>query len=159
MTVAVSRILVPVDFSPHADVAFRYATTLAGRLEAPVELLHVVDSRTDSATAEDRLGRYRDLAAAAGVRTATTVRAGQPANTIVEYAATGGIALIVMGTHGRRGLPHQSMGSVAEHVIRHATCPVITLRDFPTGDTTHLAPKAHPAALGYALGHFGTSRE
>jgi nucleotide-binding universal stress UspA family protein len=179
MNLAVSRILVPVDFSPHSELALRYAAALASRLEASVELLHVMDDRIGSpvwtsevpvpdlsdlrknviADAEDQLERYRAVAELARVRTATTVRTGQPSKTIIEHARTGGIGLIVMGTHGRSGLAHLFMGSVAEHVVRHAPCPVVTMRDFATGDKTELTRMAQPATLGFALGHFGTSRE
>jgi universal stress protein A len=179
MNPAVSRILVPVDFSPHSDLALRYAAPFARRLEAAVELLHVVDDRMGNpvwtsefpifdlsdflknliAEAEAQLERYRGMAELARVRTAITVRTGQPAKTIIEHARTGGVALIVMGTHGRSGLAHLFMGSVAEHVVRHAPCPVVTMRDFATGDKTELTRMAQPATLGFALGHFGTSRE
>ena len=53
---------------------------------------------------------------------------GRPAHAIVEHAKDGGFDLIVMGTHGRTGLPHVVMGSVAERVVRRAPCPVLTMR-------------------------------
>ena len=59
-----------------------------------------------------------------------TVRAiiGTPAGSIVEYAGGNDIDLIVMGTHGRGGMSHLFMGSVAERVVRMAHCPVLTVR-------------------------------
>jgi nucleotide-binding universal stress UspA family protein len=54
---------------------------------------------------------------------------GTPARTIVEHAKASGIDLIVMGTHGRGGVEHLLMGSVAERVVRSAVCPVLTVRD------------------------------
>ena len=54
---------------------------------------------------------------------------GKPAQAIVDYAADNGFDLIVMGTHGRAGIAHLLMGSVAERVVRHATCPVMTIHE------------------------------
>ena len=59
----------------------------------------------------------------------TAVIKGQPAQTIVEHATTGGFDLIVMGTHGRTGLSHAFMGSIAERVVQKAPCAVLTVRD------------------------------
>jgi universal stress protein A len=58
----------------------------------------------------------------------TTQLQGIPAQEIITLAETGGFDLIVMGTHGRTGVPHMLIGSVTERVIRHAPCPVLTLR-------------------------------
>ena len=56
---------------------------------------------------------------------------GTPAGSIVEYAGGHDIDLIVMGTHGRGGMSHLLMGSVAERVVRTAPCPVLTVREAP----------------------------
>jgi nucleotide-binding universal stress UspA family protein len=61
----------------------------------------------------------------------TEIMTGRSATTIVEYAADQHVDLIVMGTHGRTGLAHLFMGSVAEHVVRKAPCPVLTVRQAP----------------------------
>jgi nucleotide-binding universal stress UspA family protein len=187
MSFAISRILVPVDFSAHSEAALRYATALASRLEASVQLLHVVDDPMATgpwssevpipdltellknliANAERRLEQYRTAIRQPRVPMTTWVRTGHSAQTITEYAKAGGIDLIVMGTHGRSGLAHLVMGSVAESVVRHAPCPVLTLRETATSDKTEAALTAPPAAvgsalgstLGSALGHLGTSRE
>jgi len=183
MNFAISRILVPVDFSPHSELALRYATTLASRLGASVQLLHVVDDPMATgpwssevaipdlsellknliADAERRLEQSRAAVGHLRVPMATTVRTGYSAQTITEHATAGGIDLIVMGTHGRSGLAHLFMGSVAESVVRHAPCPVLTLRNTATGDKTESSLAVEPAALGSvlgtALGHLGTSRE
>ena len=53
---------------------------------------------------------------------------GDPATTIVEHAAQGGYDLLVLGTHGRTGIAHAALGSVAEKVVRSAPCPVLTVR-------------------------------
>jgi len=179
MNFAISRILVPVDFSPHSDLAFRYATALASRLEASVELLHVVEDpiATGAWNSEipipylpeiqdnlieagrRRLERYRAFADGPPLRMTTTVRLGLPSDTILEHGRVHGVDLIVMGTHGRSGLAHVFMGSVAERVVRHAACPVLTLHGAAARNTIESTYAAEPAALASALGHLGTSRE
>ena len=146
-----SRILVPTDFSTPSEAALAHARILARTFGASIRLLHVVedqlvtgpfgaelyvphtagtltkmidDSRTrleQSLTDDDRL-RFH----ATG-----EVIVGTGARTIVEYAADNGFDLIVMGTHGRSGVAHLVMGSVAEHVVRSAMCPVLTVRQGP----------------------------
>lgn len=179
MNFAISRILVPVDFSPHSELALRYATALASRLGASLDILHVVkepitprargseipipdlsELRTKLiAEAESQLEQYQAITEGSHVRTVTTVRMGQPAHTITAYAEAGAIYLIVMGTHGRSGLAHLLMGSVAERVVRQAACPVLTLREATMRDKAVLTFTTESGALRSALGHFGTSRE
>jgi nucleotide-binding universal stress UspA family protein len=174
MKFAITRILVPVDFSPHSELALRYATMLAGRLDALLEILHVVEeplattepladlpALRDSliADAERQLDQYRPITDGSHVRTMTTIRVGQPAQTITAYARAAGIDLIVMGTHGRTGLTHLLVGSVAEHVMRHAPCPVLTLREPGAHEAIESVPAMEHAGLGSVLGRHGTSRE
>jgi universal stress protein A len=148
MTDTITNILVPVDFSAHAEHAFCYATTLAHRLGARIGLLHVVENPFVTgawgaetyvpnaaelldnliAGAERQLVRLKDAAAALGIPADTAVITGRPAQGIVEHAKDGGFDLIVMGTHGRTGLAHVVIGSVAERVVRKAPCPVLTVR-------------------------------
>jgi nucleotide-binding universal stress UspA family protein len=143
----ITRILVPTDFSPHAERAFGYATTLAQRFGATLGLLHVVEDPFVSgawsaevyvpnvvellneliANAEQRLAALEHSASALGLTAETAVITGRPAHDIAEYAKEGGFNLIVMGTHGRTGLSHVVMGSVAERVVRSAPCPVLTV--------------------------------
>ena len=149
MTESIARILVPVDFGPHSDRAVRYATYLAGKLGASVELVHVVDNPVASGAwtaevyvpnlpqllesligeANKRLTAMKSLVAGHGIQAEAIVLTGQPAHTIVDHALARGFDLIVMGTHGRTGLSHVFVGSVAERVVRKAPCPVMTLRD------------------------------
>jgi nucleotide-binding universal stress UspA family protein len=144
----ITKILVPVDFSPHAERAVHYATTLAHRLGARLELLHVVEDpfvagawtsdvflpydddllRNLTDGAERELAARKESARALGVTADTAVITGRPMYSILEYAREGGFDLIVMGTHGRTGLSHVFMGSVAERVVRQAPCPVLTMR-------------------------------
>ena len=149
MTETITRILVPVDFSPHADRAFRYAATLAHRLGAKLALLHVVEDPflTGAWTSEvyvpnvpellenligaakRQLATLQESAAAMGLTAEITVTTGgRPSQTIVDHAKDGGFDLIVMGTHGRTGLSHVVMGSIAERVLRKAPCPVLTVK-------------------------------
>ena len=160
----IHNILVPVDFSPHADRAVGYATRLAGQTGASIELLHVVEDpylasvwspdlylpdpvelcAELAAGAHDRLAIIAAAVRAQGVTARASVRQGIAALTIAERAAAGRFDLIVMGTHGRTGLPHILLGSVAEHLLRHAPCPVLTVKvtpvDQPTG--VSVAPAA-----------------
>jgi nucleotide-binding universal stress UspA family protein len=64
---------------------------------------------------------------------------GMPAAAIVDYAAATGTSLIMMGTHGRTGLAHLLMGSVAEHVVRTASCPVLTVRQVMAAEEAAVA--------------------
>lgn len=146
MTESITRILVPVDFSANSDRALHYAATLAGQVGASVELLHVVEDFTYGVLSEvyvpnmpdmmqetinsavERLASLKASVFPHGSDVETVAYGGRPAPTIVEYAKAGGFDLIVMGTHGRTGLPHLFMGSVAEQVLRAASCPVLTVR-------------------------------
>ena len=143
-----SQILVPTDFSPPSDAALEYARILAAKFGASLHLLHVVDDPTAESdfvadgfapTTEDirdalltqaraRLAHVMNVADRVHFHGTADAVVGMPAPTIVDYAAATGSSLIVMGTHGRTGLAHLLMGSVAEHVVRTAPCPVLTVR-------------------------------
>ena len=147
MTDSITRILVPVDFSPHSDRALAYAARLAGQVGASVELLHVVEDPFVGGVftteiyvpnvpemiqgfineASTRLESLKTAMFPHGSDVTTAVMVGHAANTIVERAASSGFDLIVMGTHGRTGFSHLFMGSVAERVVRTAACAVLTL--------------------------------
>jgi universal stress protein A len=141
-----THILVPTDFNPASDAALAYAKELALKYEARLTLLHVVtDPVATGAWAPDvyvpasaemgervlRATRERLEAALTpeqrarfAVRIETWI--GVPAQIIEDIAREQKVDLIVMGTHGRRGLSHMVLGSVAERVVRHAPCPVLT---------------------------------
>jgi nucleotide-binding universal stress UspA family protein len=142
----IKRILVPVDFSAASRAALWRAGELATALGATIELLHVVDLppplhviseghvplppeyRQDVLrSTEDHLKDWLETAQIP----ATIPRAlgeGKPFVEIVKYAREHGVDLIVMGTHGRGGISHLLLGSVADKVIRTAPCPVMTVR-------------------------------
>jgi universal stress protein A len=142
------RILVPLDFSDSSMRALGHARTLAERFEASLELLYVVPNPfiANAASLEagmvlppgfldelERDARQRlDGALTAAERerfkARSVVRIGDPLLEIVEHARVEGVDLIVMGTHGRTGVSHLFLGSVAERVVRTATCPVLTVR-------------------------------
>lgn len=136
-------ILVPTDGSePMADVIDR-AVDLATQYDATVHALFVVNSdplgtidveiREHAIDSLEKRGKsaveaVTDAAEEAGVDSTTTVERGIPSKEIVEYAEDRGIDMIVMGTHGRTGLSHFLLGSVAEKVIRQASVPVFLVR-------------------------------
>jgi nucleotide-binding universal stress UspA family protein len=139
------RILCPVDFSPASAGALQAAAALAVRHDADLTLLHV-DSVPGSAIPEAMLGlpptlatelsapadrpllEWKARAEALGARRVQALRSvGSPAQEIVGMASRDAFDLIVVGTHGRTGLGHLLLGSVAEEVVRHAGCPVLTL--------------------------------
>jgi universal stress protein A len=144
----VKRLLVPTDFSPTSDIAFNYALDMAAREGASIRLLHVIEDASFAAAYPDGLfvelpglrekliGQARErlddavkACAAMQVAATTHVLVGSPAARITGEANDCGTDLIVMGTHGRTGLAHLMLGSVAERVLRTAQCPVLTVRD------------------------------
>jgi universal stress protein A len=149
-----SRILVPTDFSEPSDAALAYARVLAGKFGASLHVLHVFESPfvaaavspevliDDSPAVQARLLeeaksrlQHRVTATDRTDHAATTeIVGGHSARTIVDYATDRKKDLIVMGTHGRSGVAHLLMGSVAEKVVRTAPCPVLTVRRAPAAD-------------------------
>jgi nucleotide-binding universal stress UspA family protein len=164
--IAVNNILVATDFSEASDSALRYGRELAGRFGATLHVLHVAENvyvttfgaETYAAIIpemqeEIEAGAKKRLAEAvidsdhSGPPTRTIVlTAASPSYAIVDYARDHGIDLIVMGTHGRGALAHLVMGSVAERVVRLASCPVLTVRhpehEFVKPDTLTVATAA-----------------
>ena len=139
------QILVPTDFSSGSRLAVDYALRLARKLGANVHLLHVVE---DPSVAGLFTEAYVDMAlirkerrcdarhrmngllgSLQAPRISDEIASGPVAQTIAGIAADCGADFIVMGTHGRTGLAHVLVGSVAEQVIRIATCPVLTVRE------------------------------
>jgi nucleotide-binding universal stress UspA family protein len=136
---AVKSILVPTDFSETSDEALYYATEMALTLGARLYLMHVPGKtgehyeakyphgRFETATRE-RLSSFVTAEALERLRPEYALRVGPPAEEIVHYAEICDIDLIIMGTHGRSGIAHALMGSVAEEVVRAAPCPVLLVR-------------------------------
>jgi universal stress protein A len=143
LSLRIKEILVPVDFSEHSREAMRYALAFAERFQARVALVHIVEQlvypgdwvfapvpgpayvteRTD-----DLVARLRQFAGAAGKEIVPVVRIGRAWQQVVEVAAQRKSDLIITATHGHTGLKHVLLGSVAEKIVRHAHCPVLTCR-------------------------------
>jgi nucleotide-binding universal stress UspA family protein len=137
-----TRILCPTDFSDVSAKAERFALALVQHYGGQLSLLHVdpptpllaaygevpVDVRLfeeQRRQAERDMQAARERAEAGGITVDAEVRGGAPAREILAAARTGGVDLIVLGTHGRGGVEHLLLGSVAEKVLRKAACPVL----------------------------------
>lgn len=143
---AIQTVLFPTDFSEHARHAWSYALTFAHAFNAELVVLHVVappprpidafgaqvdpTALLDSlrAEADAALTRLAQDARNRGLRCRAETRVGVDYEEIVEAASLQRADLIVMATHGRTGLAHALLGSVAERVVRRAPCPVLTVR-------------------------------
>ena len=141
----ITRIVVPLDFSFSSLKALEFAADLAKPFAAELIVLFVVESvlyvvpnygggaAMQQMAIEQRRASERHLArierryARKGVRLRSIIQTGMPAEAIVELAKRSKADLIVMATHGRTGISRLLMGSVAERVVRTATCPVLTL--------------------------------
>jgi nucleotide-binding universal stress UspA family protein len=139
----IQHILVPVDFSEFSNAILQAATELAGKFSARITLCHFIEPIFPPATelalafqqhereiqdeAEKQI-RALAKAVASTVQVETRVEAGIPWNGIVGVAEKLRVDLIVMGTHGRSGLKHLWLGSVAERVVQHAPCAVFVVR-------------------------------
>ena len=151
--IEIRSILAPTDFSAHSEQAVRYACRLAERLGAELHLLHVLSEilpagpdpllmpvmppeyyKENEDRARETLGRLLDPAWGKPARSSSSVRWGSPVESIVSYADDHQIDLVVIATHGRTGLSHVLLGSVAERIVREAPCPVLTIRDRHRGE-------------------------
>ncbi len=140
--VEIKTILLPTDGSESSDKALAYALSFARQYGARVVILHVIEMEALvgaephllhlSSFLEERARRILEKAVAsanqAGVHTEARVVTGIPFDDIVRLSKELPADLIILGTHGRTGLPHALMGSVAEKVVRLAPCPVLTVR-------------------------------
>ena len=150
-----TKILAPTDFSNFSGFALEWAADLAYVLKAQLLLLHVVSEEEgkiiseimgDGAIAqvpvgirenvmEDRKKKMKEQFEAAisshikqGLALKEIIRIGVPFLEIVRVAKEEEVDMVVMGTHGRTGLSHAFIGSVAEKVVHHARCPVLTIK-------------------------------
>jgi universal stress protein A len=138
------NILVPIDLGDHAKDVLDYATALAGKLDAKLHVRHAVAwpllgaeipaAVTDQAM-NDIVALHRKdfellVAGCAGKApiASSELQIGDPRTLIVDTAAQLHVDLIIMGTHGRRGVSRLLIGSVAEQVVRTASCPVLLIR-------------------------------
>ena len=142
----IEHILVPVDFSQFSEVVIHYAFQIALQYSARLTLFHAVILFQDDVDEEQRLDEYQQLLALReeriavqmqhhldngikkGIRISTVIQRGiSPSDVILEYLNTNQVDIIVMGTHGRAGLRHLLLGSVAEKVGRFSAVPVLTV--------------------------------
>ena len=141
--VCLERILVPIDFSDCSLDALEYAALVAKQAKASIELLHVLEpvsygldftlGHAEERTQQrqkltKRLEELSSALLATGIAVKSHLRGGVPVDTILEDVRSLRSDLIVMGTHGRRGLSHVMAGSVAEALLRRTTCAVLTVR-------------------------------
>lgn len=158
--IVLNNILVATDFGPASDAALTYGRALAKQFGARLHLLHAAENDFLRATVTDphvlraavaRRLEERLTAEDRGERSGHAVleTSDRPAETITEYAKHARIDLIVMGTHGRTGVSHLLVGSVAERVVRTAPCPVLTVRhpehEFVLPDAAPVAQEVRPS--------------
>ena len=156
MIVSIRRLLFPTDFSEPAREAQRYAIALAEKFGAELHALNVVPEfimpATDTYAAWtlpeggmkaqiEAAERQLESAIGAVGQSVRAVKVGFPVEEIMKYATDHEIDLIVVGTHGHTGLSHLLLGSVAEKLVRLATCPVLTVH-----------PKGHQFVVGNPAG-------
>jgi nucleotide-binding universal stress UspA family protein len=138
------KILVPVDFSDCSRKALQYALLFARQFNARLVLLNVIEPfipvpemtavNFDVIRKETLRSSQEELKALqetipADVSSETIIREGSPHVEIALATKQLGVDLIIIATHGRTGLAHVFMGSTAERVVRHADCPVLTVRE------------------------------
>ena len=142
----IERILCPIDFSEFSEKAYDYAQSVAWHYGATLFLQHVIDSLAppfhrnpfpDSyneicqalrAGAERQLQEFAEKHTREGILPHCSVRDGAVTELVLEFAEAQAVNLIVMGTHGLRGIDRLTLGSVTEKVLRKARCPVLAIR-------------------------------
>ncbi|GAN31685.1 MAG: universal stress protein [Candidatus Brocadia sp. AMX2] len=153
--IILKKILCPVDHSECSYLALKYAISLALKDEAKLYLMHVIDTRLydteiykfspykidevdiDMSKIREDLMKSLPEGTTDVLDVETIIVKGVPFHEIVNAAAEISADIIVIGTHGRTGLSHVVMGSVAEKVVRKATCPVLTVRMPPQLSATN----------------------
>jgi nucleotide-binding universal stress UspA family protein len=139
-------IVFPTDFSPRSKSAISWVQQMAEQLKAEVHCIYVVEEPQIYATldmgpvpipsideltssARIRLDAFvRDSVSALGISATGTVLVGRPADEIVSYARSHNAKMVIMTTHGYSGVKHLLLGSTTEAVLRHAACPVLSIR-------------------------------
>ncbi len=136
----INTILCPIDFSDASRKAVRYAHEFAVTMRAQIFLLNVVDIPIESIlnnvqldedlekSAQENLDVVKNELLSEGLRVESAVKIGDPAEVIIDHTAKLDVNLIIMGSHGKKGLSRLIMGSVAETVLRNADCPVLIVK-------------------------------
>lgn len=140
---SIKKIMVPTDFTDFSRRAMDYARMIAGKMNAELLLVHVIEPFTYSVTdtiqvvdhyaalkaiAEPLMDSLKKKILKDKLKVSTAVLRGTPYLEIVKKARQSKADLVIMGTHGRTGVTHLLLGSVAERVVRMAPCPVLTVR-------------------------------
>lgn len=139
------QVLVPIDFSDCSKKALQYALAFAKQFNASLVLLYVVEAnyagteyggldyvlleKESRETGQKLLVELAQTIVGDHVPVETLVRTGRPVMEITDVAQEKNVDLIVISTHGHTGLKHLLLGSVSENVVRHAPCPVLTVRE------------------------------
>lgn len=142
----IRQIVVPVDFSDQTDKLVDYTAYIAGELSATTHFIHVIEFYPgNSMTTLSYIQQYEErLLADVRIRMSNLLEdnnerctgctgevvIGEPVDKILEFAKVKGADLIIMATHGAKGLEKILLGSVAEHVLKGAHCPVLTMNPF-----------------------------
>lgn len=139
-------IVFPTDFSELSTAALPWARRMAEQMQADIHVIYVVEEPHIYATldmgpvpipsvdeltrsAEKRMAAFSGTHLKALSNVTTKVLVGRPSEEVVNYAKSKGAALIIMTTHGYSGVKHVLLGSTTEAVLRHATCPVLSIRN------------------------------
>jgi nucleotide-binding universal stress UspA family protein len=142
--IQIAKIMIPTDFSEYSRHALRYAITLAESFKAKLYLMHawelavLVTQQSEAYTAlnmadtrageEEALKRLTEEVRGRGIDAEPVFSSGRAYSEIVRAAQQLEVDLIVIATHGRKGLSHLVFGSTAERVVRLAPCPVLTVK-------------------------------
>ncbi|NTU97527.1 MAG: universal stress protein [Chlorobiaceae bacterium] len=141
--IRIQTILCPVDFSDASRNALRYAKEFARNMHASVYLLNIVEPRPMAVdislnyvpveeelekAASDDLREILGEFSAEGIKAECGVQIGNPSDSILDAIDRLDANLVIMGSHGKKGLSRLIMGSVAETVVRKANCPVLTVK-------------------------------
>lgn len=144
------NILIPVDFSDHSRRALDYGVALAERVGGQATALHVLPPAFEyipleqavwgatvtanqirervTENAQKEFAKFMEnLPETVRSRVTQEMLSGEPSETVLDRAEQGNFDLIVVGSHGRRGVARWVMGSVAERIVRHARCPVLVV--------------------------------
>lgn len=160
---AIGRILVPVDFSDHSREALRHAHEWAALYGAEIDVLHVVQEDLHPAfyvggvksiydvepnldeKVKSKLTEFVEDVLGAGQGVRAHVRTGSAPSSISDFVTENETDLVVLSTHGRTGMKRFFMGSVAEKVVRHVPCPVLTVKAFGRSLTSESSEKSASA--------------
>jgi len=145
----ITRILCPIDFSKPSMEAFDYAHELALSTKATMVLCHAFDKPAtwelgDQTEPADETIKQKLLDVKSTLPLERYLHVGSPGKVICWLAEDKACDLIIMGTHGRTGLLHLLYGSVAEYVLQHANCPVMTIRLQPAKQVAQKEPIVIP---------------